>query len=112
MLQSITTGLSDERFRIITLQSNRGGGAARNVGIEQAQGEYFAFLDSDDEWLPSKLENKSIFSIDNGLPFISCQSYVHHAGGSGILPTHRLGTERISEYLFCRNGCYQPHHSF
>ena len=103
-LQTITRGLSDERFRIITLQSNHGGGAARNAGIEKAQGAYLTFLDSDDEWLPSKLEKQLSFSIDNGLPFISCQSYVHHAGGSGVLPTHPLGAERISDYLFCRNG--------
>lgn len=103
-LQSITSGLKDERFRIITLRANCGGGAARNAGIEQAQGEYIAFLDSDDEWLPSKLEKQLKLSLEQGLPFISCQSYVHHADGIGVLPTHPLGSERISDYLFYRNG--------
>lgn len=106
-LQSITDGLKDERFRIITLTANRGGGAARNVGIEQAQGEFIAFLDSDDEWLDSKLEKQLNFSLAQGLPFISCQSYVHHASGIGVLPTRPLGAERVSDYLFSSNGWLQ-----
>lgn len=106
-LERITSGLKDERFRIISLRTNRGGGAARNAGIEQAKGEYVAFLDSDDEWLPSKLEKQLEFSLEQGLPFISCQSYVHHASGIGVLPTHPLRTERISDYLFCKNGWLQ-----
>jgi glycosyltransferase involved in cell wall biosynthesis len=48
--------LDDPRVRYIRLEKNRGAGAARNVGIHHAAGRFIAFQDSDDEWLPVKLE--------------------------------------------------------
>ena len=46
---------TDPRIRYIRNEKNLGGAAARNVGIAQAKGEYTAFLDDDDMYLPDRL---------------------------------------------------------
>lgn len=43
------------RIRLLCLKGRSGPGAARNAGVALARGELFAFLDSDDVWLPGKL---------------------------------------------------------
>jgi len=46
---------ADPRVEVVS-QQNRGLAGSRNVGIERARGEYVAFLDSDDLWMPTFLE--------------------------------------------------------
>ena len=48
----------DKRIVYIRHERNKGAPAARNTGIRAARGEYVAFQDSDDEWLPEKLEKQ------------------------------------------------------
>jgi len=48
----------DERLRFIRMPKNRGAQAARNLGIVEAKGEWIAFQDSDDVWLPDKLRKQ------------------------------------------------------
>jgi glycosyltransferase involved in cell wall biosynthesis len=56
--QSLVRAYPDCRIRYVRHESNRRAAAARTTGIFAAQGEYVAFLDSDDEWLPGKLEEQ------------------------------------------------------
>ena len=47
--------LAVENIRYVRHDKNRGLAAARNTGLEMANGAYVAYIDDDDEWLPSKL---------------------------------------------------------
>jgi len=47
-----------ERFEIRRHDENRGGSAARNTGLREANGDYIALLDDDDQWKPQKLERQ------------------------------------------------------
>jgi glycosyltransferase involved in cell wall biosynthesis len=50
----------DEKIRYIRHQKNRGLAAARNTGLKAAYGDYVAYLDDDDEWLPDKLARQVV----------------------------------------------------
>ena len=52
-------------------QNNRGASAARNLGLKMAQGEYIAYLDSDDLWQPRKLTIQTRF-LDQNKDFPLC----------------------------------------
>jgi glycosyltransferase involved in cell wall biosynthesis len=48
----------DPRIKYIRLEETHGGGAARNAGIDAASGNWLAFLDADDRWVPQKLSKQ------------------------------------------------------
>lgn len=56
---------NDDRIKYIKLEKNSGPGAARNTGIRQAQGEYIAIADSDDIYMPQRLELQAKFLDEN-----------------------------------------------
>ncbi len=63
--EELVKGFNDGRIQYYRHEKNQGGSAARNTSMKHASGEYFAFLDSDDEWFPDKLE-KQLTAFEKG----------------------------------------------
>lgn len=90
--EEVVKSFNDERLRYIRHEVNSGGHAApQNTGIEIARGEYIAFLDDDDEWLPEKLE-KQVNKFKSVLPDVG----VIYCGIANIVEeTGRVLQERM-----------------
>lgn len=65
---------TDLRIQYHLLQENSGAAVARTNAMDLAKGSYMAFLDSDDIWMPDKLERQIQWMEKNGIAF-SCTSY-------------------------------------
>lgn len=66
----------DSRIKVFRNKKNSGAAVSRNVAIEKSKGEYLAFLDSDDLWMPQKLEKQLAFMQVNNCDF-SFTEYEH-----------------------------------
>lgn len=106
---AVLESTGDTRLRWITLAGASGGARARNAGVEAATGEWIAFLDDDDEWLPNKLELQLRAALQSRAlyPVISTRIIVRSEKGDLVWPRRipALG-EPMSEYLFCRTGLF------
>jgi len=65
----VVASFKDSRIKYLKNETNCGAAVARNRAIRKAQGEWIAFLDSDDLWLPEKLEKMIAFMTENHYSF-------------------------------------------
>lgn len=96
-----------ERLNIIYFRhkENKGEGGARNTGIKMASGKYIAFLDSDDEWLPEKLERQIYFINESGADGVFCETFlVENEDYKNSIHTQIDHEKIIPEHLLTR-GC-------
>lgn len=93
---------NDNRVQVAHTDDNIGTGAARNLGVSKATGEYICFLDADD-WFDSSLIEKYISAID-GKDFAIC-GYSAFRDDADVIDRHNFGShtfntkEEVREYV-------------
>ena len=74
--------MEDPRVRFLPNAANIGCAGTRNRGLDLCQGEYVAFLDSDDIWHPQKLETQLALAKDSGADLLYCYYAIVDAEGA------------------------------
>lgn len=73
---------TDPRIKLIKLEKNVGSAVARNIAINAASGRYIAFLDSDDLWMPKKLDVQINYMKKHDLAFSYMSYYKIDSNGN------------------------------
>lgn len=99
--------LIDERIRYIKNDKNSGAAVSRNRALREAKGKWIAFLDSDDLWMPEKLEKQISFMEKNGYHF----SYTNYeeidifGNRTGVKVTGPSRITKTGMFSYCWPGC-------
>jgi len=102
---SVVRSVSDPRLRLVINPQRSTAAGARNAGADHATGEWIAFLDDDDEWLPNKLERQLAFAAGRPPALLSCLSRVVTPTASYVMPQVIFDNSGpIDEYLFDRRS--------
>ena len=103
--KAVVDAVGDARIRFIR-QENKGGGAARNAGLDAARGRYVALLDSDDEFLPTHLT--AMHTLLDGTANTAAYARIVVDRGNGrtmLKPPRALRPgEHMATYLMCDRG--------
>lgn len=99
--------LSDKRIRYLKNEVNSGAAVSRNRALREARGKWVAFLDSDDLWMPEKLEKQIRFMKENDYHF-SYTNYEEINEAGEVTGVHVTGPRRITKtemFNYCWPGC-------
>lgn len=103
----IVRSINDNRIILLSNEKNSGAAESRNNGLRNATGKWIAFLDSDDLWLPNKLEKQLEFMINNDYNFTFTE-YIEideHNNPTGVKLTGPKIVNKRRMYNFCYMGC-------
>ena len=97
----------DDRIHYYKNEVNSGAAVSRNIALREARGQWIAYLDSDDLWMPDKLEKQIRFMEDNGYAF----SYTNYeeidtqGNKTGITVTGPKKITKTGMFNYCWPGC-------
>jgi len=95
----------DPRLQLLVTPHPLTAAGARNAGADHATGEWVAFLDDDDEWLPNKLERQIAFASGRAPSLVSCLNRVVTPTATFVWPKVIYdNSSPIGEYLFNRRS--------
>lgn len=105
-VKGVVDGINDGRIMYLRHDANRGVSAARNTGIAAASGRYIGFLDSDDEWLPRKVEKQlASISKEHGPSVCYCFTEAYSDDQQRLIAVNRFSREGdILHYALIGNG--------
>ncbi len=99
--------LSDSRVRYFKNDKNSGAAVSRNRALREARGKWVAFLDSDDLWLPEKIE-KQVSFMEKGNYHFSYTNYFEmdiEGKKNGVLVTGPKKITKTGMFNYCWPGC-------
>lgn len=99
--------LNDKRIKYLKNEQNSGAAISRNRALRAARGQWIAFLDSDDLWMPEKLEKQICFMKEKGY-FFSYTDYEEINAEGNRTGTFVTGPKKITKtgmYNYCWPGC-------
>jgi glycosyltransferase involved in cell wall biosynthesis len=99
IIEAISAGYPEKRIELLK-NKHIGPGAARNSGIEAAKNEWIAFLDSDDHWLPQKLQKVvEIIQKDESVNLICHNEILKKEKGDILFDYANAYNKRINSFL-------------
>lgn len=95
----------DQRVVYLKHEKNKNGAAARNTGIKYSHGDYIAFLDADDWFLPQKIEKQLLF-MENNACFDACYCFAQRGGK--VIKAEPYEGDATKDLLMMRTKMFTP----
>lgn len=103
----VVASIKDDRIKYLKNERNSGAAVSRNRALREAKGRWIAFLDSDDLWMPEKLEKQISFMEKNDYSF----SYTNYeeidvdGNSTGVKVTGPKKVTKTGMFNYCWLGC-------